>query len=400
MFDDTRKAWWDRVTQRCVSLSFVALLALPLLDFRFGFDKTPPPVENRALATAPNWPTTAGEWRALPSALTAYWSDNFGMRKLLVRAHARLRYALGDSPVPNVVLGDKHWAFYVGDEAVAQFRGLHTLSAPELAAWTRALTARKNWVEANGGHYFFVLAPNKESIYPELYPSKFSRVGPSLADGLIAHLRSHSDVNIIDLRPALQAAKGSGQLYFATDTHWNDRGAYVAYAAIMTELKRILPDLQVRARDSFRPQAAPPFCGDLSAMMGLQTLTEPMTVFVPTPPLYAKPIDAGYYRPYGTARYEILQTPERSRTAVVFHDSLFLAPEDRDPRRTDPCFVRTSPLKLSQVFSDSFSRTVLSWHLGGGFSQELLQRERPSVVVQEVIERHLLYGPQGDIPAL
>jgi hypothetical protein len=399
MSDETRKARWDRVAERSTVIAFLAALCLPLMDSGFGLDRTQPLAENRALALAPKRPTTLGEWRALPAAYNAYWEDNFGFRKLLLRSHARLRYALGDSPVPSVLRGAQGYYFYAGDEATAQHRGLRTVPEQDLAAWANALRARKKFVDARGGRYVFVVAPDKESVYPELYPAKLNRVGPSFSDRLLAHLRSHTDVTIVDLRPALVAAKSSAPLYFKTDTHWNDRGAYFGYAALMTELQRALPGLPARSLESFVPEPAAPFCGDLAAFSGLERSTEPVTALVAAPPLSALQIDPGLYRPPGTIRYEAFYTPGRTRSAVVFHDSFLLAPEDRDPRRTDACFVRSSPFKLSRLVADSFSRTVLSWHLGGGFSQELIERERPSIVVQEVVERHLIFGPLGDVPA-
>ena len=44
------------------------------------------------------------------------------------------------------------------------------------------------------------------------------------------YLRKHSDVEIVDLRPALRAARHLGDVYYVHDTHWNDRGARLAIA--------------------------------------------------------------------------------------------------------------------------------------------------------------------------
>jgi len=41
-------------------------------------------------------------------------------------------------------------------------------------------------------------------------------------DQLVAHLRAHSNVAVVDPRDALRTAKAGGILYLRTDTHWND----------------------------------------------------------------------------------------------------------------------------------------------------------------------------------
>ncbi|MFN8461674.1 MAG: hypothetical protein U0X93_07900 [Anaerolineales bacterium] len=91
-------------------------------------------------------------------------------------------------------------------------------------------------------------------------------------DQVIAYLRANGKQQVIDLRPALLAAKSERQVYYATDTHWNDYGAYIAYSAIMNELRKTNPNLIAHPASDFEPVSRDSGAADLAAVMGVTTL--------------------------------------------------------------------------------------------------------------------------------
>ncbi len=89
-------------------------------------------------------------------------------------------------------------------------------------------------------------------IYPELMPGSLHRLHSHYrADQLLAYMRAHSTVEILDLRPALLEAKPRGLLYHHYDTHWNDRGALIAYQQIAARLKQWFPAIEPMRREDF-----------------------------------------------------------------------------------------------------------------------------------------------------
>jgi len=68
----------------------------------------------------------------------------------------------------DVLLGKDDWLYYAGDHSVDDFRGRYLLSTDELARWHAALKARRDWLALRGIKYRFVIAPNKQSIFPIL----------------------------------------------------------------------------------------------------------------------------------------------------------------------------------------------------------------------------------------
>ncbi len=90
-------------------------------------------------------------------------------------------------------------------------------------------------------------------------------------DQLVAHLAQHSDLEFLDLRPALAAAKAAGDVYAATDTHWNDHGGFVAYRAILGRLReRWFPEMTLFEESDFERAEELKPGGDLAGLMGLE----------------------------------------------------------------------------------------------------------------------------------
>jgi hypothetical protein len=91
-----------------------------------------------------------------------------------------------------------------------------------------------------GRQAFVVVAPNKQSIYPEELGVGFSGYAPSRLDGLLEKLSPSARAMMVDLRPALRAEKSShpAQLYYRTDTHWNALGIFHSYRGVVEALAR------------------------------------------------------------------------------------------------------------------------------------------------------------------
>jgi hypothetical protein len=214
--------------------------------------------EFRSPAALPEHPTNADQWLAFSSAYEAWFNDHFGLRDKLVRWHNVLDwFGFGVSPTPKLVLGDDAWIYYAEDKALDVYRGAYPLSPNELEGWRTALAARHDWLAAQNIRYLFVIVPNKDQVYPEHLPRAFTARGRTRSDQLIDCLRAHSDVDVLDLRPALIAAKrddhGDDRVYYRLGTHWTSRGAYAGYTALIEHLAQSFPALAPIPRDRFEP---------------------------------------------------------------------------------------------------------------------------------------------------
>ena len=107
----------------------------------------------------------------------------------------------------------------------------------ELEHWRSTLQHTQDWLHARGIAYCSCSRRTSTPSTPTRCRRRCIRVGAETrTDALVRYLRDHSTVPVLDLRPALREARTRERIYHRTDTHWNDRGAFVAYDAIIRAL--------------------------------------------------------------------------------------------------------------------------------------------------------------------
>ena len=288
----------------------------------------------RAVAV-PDWSWRVGAIKQYPARFQEQFDAALPFR-VDVAAFARTVYidGLSMSPVAEAILGNDGWLFYPGpahDRVLDRHvRGSDPFSAEELDLWADRLLARTQRFRSIGAKYVFVIAPDKESIYPEHLPAWVGRkVAPTRLDQLMAHLKSSPDVTVVDLRPSLIAEKNAATLYYKTDTHWTARGAYAAYREMMRVLAPGFPAIATKAWETFKPMPIERQGTDIAGMIGLVVPPEadfepghnPCTEHRPIP----IPIPDALESKLTTPAYATRCDAPGNVDTVIFHDSFGVA---------------------------------------------------------------------------
>lgn len=361
-----RSAWIDRA----VGFVFVAILCAPHVDHLLREDAERGPFrEQRNAATRPTPAKDSSELRAYPLAYQNYWNDAFGLRDVLLHGNALLK-ALGFGVLPGSdhVLGKDGWIFWRGKRVLDVWRGVAPLTTQELEDWRIRLEHRRTQCAALGAKYLFVICPEKPTVYPEFLPDRFDKVGPSRLDQLLEFLRGRSDVDVLDLRPVLLAAKADDRpgnaAYYEVGTHWRSRGAALGCAAILEHLKSASPALTPLPLSQYIAVAGDGQ-GDTEARALYLEREFPQLDHAITPKVLAAELLSlgGFPRVRST---RVASRPELPK-AVVFHDSF--------------------GVYLEKPMAEAFSRLTMVWNYV--FDEELVKREKPDVVVEMFAERTL-----------
>ena len=253
-----------------LALIFVAVIWLPLVVMLATPQKEVSELENRRLAEAPELDLEAPQ--RFTEAFERYFNDHFGFREHLIYLFRLLEVKIFRvSQAGNVIFGDDGWLFQAGREQVADIRNNWPFSDGELAEWAQHLSAKHDALRERGIEYLFVVAPNKHLIYPEKLPASMNRVrNESRVEQLVNYLNAHTDVPILDLRPALLEAKQPLRPYHRTDTHWNAWGAYVGYRTIVEHLRERMSGLRAveLGPDDFAKRETPGW--DLARALSMQ----------------------------------------------------------------------------------------------------------------------------------
>lgn len=168
-----------------------------------------------------------------------WFSKAFAFRGAVVDAFTRMRADVLATGNDQVIIGKDGFLFF--EETVDSYTGRETLTDEGIAAAARSLADMQAYAEEHGARFVFAIAPNKATIYPDKMPERYVKSdGATDCDRLYEELE-RIGVNSVDLREPLAAQADIKLLYHKRDTHWNGRGAAIAFREIAASLGVSMP---------------------------------------------------------------------------------------------------------------------------------------------------------------
>ncbi len=295
-------------------------------------------------------------------------SEEFLWRESLVESYRKIKYTLGDKVYPNAVIGKEGWIFHTENLSLRNYQRYDPLSVSNIKTIVRVLDAIDEKVKAYGGTFLVVIPPDKSTVYPQYMPEEIAVIGDVTSlDRLIDRVNNYTDIQLLDLGPALINASEVFQVYYKTDTHWNCIGAYYAYEEILSKLAKVSPELKPYSLNDFAITDSPGMQLDLAKMIEVDTREN----FMSMTPNFGVEVSQ-YPNPY--PEIETLQmfvnANKELPELIIFHDSFYLVCLDSYIK---PAFGR--------VISTPYKDLELSEMLN------LIESEQPKVVILELVER-------------
>lgn len=295
--------------------------------------------------------------------------ENFYLRARLIALTSNLRLTLGDRVFSKVLVGDDGWLVYTAEGDLDVYERTESFTAEQLAQFQSNLDALTSRYAERGITLVVVVAPSKNTIYPERIPAEIPQFnGESKLDQVMNYLQARGETQLLDLRPALLQAKTEREIYLATDTHWNDYGAYLAYSAIIGELNKEFPLLSPRPISDFAESQLAPEPLDLVNVIGATSLTESKIRLAPLFDL------ATTYKTINLGGRKLLfsyNSNESLPNLVIYHDSYFF--------------------NVNPMLGEHFHRGVFVQNFSGGgiWNLSWVDEQQPDVVIIEFAERYL-----------
>jgi hypothetical protein len=351
---------------------FVVLITSPLASQWLSFSERPESAEKRTLAPKPV--LTVKTIATFPAEFDEYYSDHFSFRNTLIRWNSlfKIRY-LKVSPVPSkVIIGKKGWLFYADEGALDNYKRTYLFTTAGLQKIKDTVDRRNRWLKGHGIAYYLMLAPEKQTIYPEFMPDSIRRAGNiSTLDQVVAYLAEQSTVKVVDVRKALWAEKARHPVFRRIDTHWNQYGAFIAADSLLRAIAGRFPVILPPTLTDFSMTFETVTRGDLVDMLALgsDVLSERV------PRLSANKIERLPHL-FGVD----LESPLKIEPMVVNTMS-----DTTLPRLV--MFRDSFATPLIPFISAHFSRSVYVWSFS--LDTSLIAREKPHVVVDELNERYL-----------
>lgn len=355
---------------------FLLFIAFPLLNGLTGIVPDIPGTENRKQRSF-------GELKMDVSdsgikQIESYFTDRISGRNRMIQWYNHLNvFVFRSSPISiKAIVGKDGWYFMSGQE-LRTFSGTELFKEQELIDFKNELLLRKQFVESHGAGFFFAIVPNKPNVYPEYMPDHIIKANDKGYGRQLLEYLEKNGIPVIDLYTPLLEAKPAGELYYRTDNHWNDLGAFVASNAILTEIHNMFPKVMPLDTGDYPVKKIEDKPGNIARFFSIENeVTE----------------------------YNYIPIPRRGFKTKEEKLSAYPAPEDF-PYADQFSLIRSTgdeELPVILIIRDSFgekpfpyiaeqSRRCIAiydaWHYG--LNPEIIKGEKPDVVLYLVIESNL-----------
>lgn len=247
--------------------TFLVVITVP-----FFSQKDHSSLEKRALAKFPELNQLI--WN-IPMKYTNYFNDHFPYRSQLSGINNLIKIGmLNTSPMPDHVrIGKEGWLFDYLEEIRNSYLGIVLYTEEELARIKFNLEEKEEWLASQGSNFYFLLLPIKHDMYPEYLPSSMVSRSPfNKRTQVLNYLKKNSHIKLIDGYEVMSKKKDSVRLFYKTDSHWNQLGAFYTYVELMKKIKIDFPDLVPQTIDKYSvEQKFGDYSGDLLGVMNTDT---------------------------------------------------------------------------------------------------------------------------------
>lgn len=257
------------------------------------------------------------------------------------------------------IIGKDGWFFLSNDtnRVMDQIQGNYELGSGFDKAWQALFHHRATSMKELGITYSFLVAPNKECVYPQFLPDgiELSELRP-----VFRFLRQvPDDVDVLYPLQELRAASVSTNVYPKGDSHWSLPGALVAYRQLAKKLGiRAVQDDEIDFYIDPR--------GDLSSKVNEKT---------------------EYIR--GRIREPTFRLVSNNNVPNTGHKVVY---ENADKTLPSCVMFRDSyGTILLDILAQSFSRFVAVWQPNIDYT--ILRDERPDIAISVMAERFLAGVP-------
>ena len=344
---------------------FLSLIILPTILYKFVPEEYRKNNENRTLASKPI--LSIDNYSEYPDLYESYYNDTLAFKNELTNLNSRIKYNLFNiSSNDAVIKGEDNWLFYNSKykddgDVLADYQRTNYYSEEMLNKFKDALNAKKEFLDNLGIEFYVYIASNKEEIYSEYMPDYYVRLKEeSKTDVLVDFLRENTDVNIVYPKETLIENKDKYQLYYKSDTHWNQYGAYLGFRDLMSAMGEETPALDELTVDENLKND-----GDLANMINMSLELKEINPIVN----YRKDIKIELVEDKGKLMNRYETSNLNGKKLITYRDSFWI--------------------NMAPFLAREFEESAFIWGIPFNYAQ--IEKEKPDVVILEVVERNLEY---------
>lgn len=292
------------------------------------------------------------------------FDSKFRLRKPTYTLAMNSRFLfLKDNFFNDTYTRDHKWLMYIDDLSLGDHQNTIPLTPDELQRIQTNLDNFQTQLAKMGIKFYIIMPPNKNTIYPEYLTPEIPIIGDeSRLSQLIDYQREHGSVKVIDIRDRLNEIKQEEIIYYETDTHWNPRGAFEGYRALIEVIRTDFPIVTPIGLEECDITPDQNFHGGLSEISGWIKAYSKFDEIVPK----ERVNNVVSKEKIGDVRFAIFENDSvELPSAIIYRDSFFTA--------------------MQPYLAQNFSKLIDVWTYK--IDLNLIREESPDIVIFLMTER-------------
>lgn len=171
-----------------------------------------------------------------------YFADHFFKRDEIIEIFSKFKYYLSYnnySILGHAVINKRNnWCFRLEDYSLAVFKPLDDVQVKKISENFKRLN---DFCKKNNISLYIVVVPSKEDIYKK-YNNYLPKDGIENFNQIYNYSKYICDVKIIFPSKEFKALAQTDYLFYKTDYHWTDFGAFVAYQMLAESISKDFPN--------------------------------------------------------------------------------------------------------------------------------------------------------------
>ena len=357
-------------------IGFLLFITFPIINNLANILPDIESSENRKMKSFPMMDTISNESKS--KFLEEYLIDHTSVRNRLIKFYNKLNiFVFKSSPVViKAIVGKNGWYFMAGEE-LKTYVGTELFTEQELVEFKNEMLRRKKVIEENHAHFLIAIVPNKSNVYSEYMPDHIKRTNQEGYGMQLLDYLKKFDLPVIDLYKPLTEAKVNLDVYYKTDNHWNDYGAFIGSNEILKAFKKYNNNIKLLDQNTYKIKTVIEKPGNIAKMFSLEN-----------------EITETNYIPISKSGFLSFENKLNKYTPTQG----FPYPEEYELTR----FSKNNSLPTVLIIRDSFGAKILpylseqckkmvaiydGWHYG--LNEEIIKGEKPDIVLMLIVESNL-----------
>lgn len=178
-----------------------------------------------------------------------WFNDRFFGRDFFIHFYNKVQNIIGGKGNKKVLVGQKNWLYIADSSVVSMYQNMNLFSEKELKIVGEKMHEFVEKAKQNGvKNVYFYLSPDKETLYPEFYPTYISKQGEisRLQQLRVFMKENYPDLNVWNFTSDLEKIKNKGELMFCkTGSHMTGVGSFYEYKFFMKALQNDYPKVKI-----------------------------------------------------------------------------------------------------------------------------------------------------------